>query len=67
MALTQATLPYLFQLADKGWQKACRENLELTKGLNIADGSVMNKAVANAFDLTYQTYSNQNSDLLNLN
>jgi alanine dehydrogenase len=67
MALTQATLPYLFQLADKGWQKACRENLELTKGLNIADGNVMNKAVANAFDLTYQPYSNQNSDLLNLN
>lgn len=64
MALTQATLPYLFQLADKGWQRACRENLELTKGLNIADGKVMNKAVANTFELSYHSYSNQNSDLL---
>lgn len=67
LALTQATLPYLVQLADKGWQKACRENLELTKGLNLADGKVMNQAVANAFEFSYQPYTNQNSDILNLN
>ena len=67
LALTQATLPYIIQLADKGWQKACRENLELTKGLNIAEGNVVNKAVANTFELLHQPYSNHNSNLLNLN
>ena len=38
LALTNATLPYAIQLADKGWQRACRENPELALGLNVVEG-----------------------------
>ena len=53
LALTNATLPYAIQLADKGWQQACRDNKELELGLNIVQGDVVYKAVAEAFDLPY--------------
>jgi len=53
IALTNATLPYAIQLADKGWQKACSENKELKLGLNVVGGKVTYKGVADAFDLTY--------------
>jgi alanine dehydrogenase len=53
IALTNATLPYALQLADKGWQKACNENAELKAGLNIVDGKVVYKGVADAFQLPY--------------
>ena len=53
IALTNATLPYAIQLANKGWKKACQENLELAKGLNVINGDVVYKAVAEAFDLDY--------------
>ncbi len=53
IALTNATLPYAIQLADKGWQKACSENKELKLGLNVVGGKVTYKGVAEAFDLTY--------------
>ncbi|MEN7546720.1 alanine dehydrogenase [Rapidithrix thailandica] len=53
LALTNATLPYALQLAEKGWKKACRENEELKKGLNIIQGKVVYQAVAEAFDLEY--------------
>ncbi|NLR94842.1 MULTISPECIES: alanine dehydrogenase [Flammeovirga] len=53
LALTNATLPYAIQLADKGWEKACLENEELKKGLNIINGDVVYKAVADAFGLEY--------------
>ena len=51
LALTNATLPYALQLADKGWQKACEENKGLAEGLNIIDGKVVYPAVAEAWDL----------------
>ncbi|MDE6310875.1 MAG: alanine dehydrogenase [Muribaculaceae bacterium] len=51
LALTNATLPYAIQLADKGWQKACKENKGLAEGLNIVDGKVVYPAVAEAWDL----------------
>lgn len=54
IALTNATLPYALQLADKGWKKACQENNELKLGLNIVKGKVVYKGVADAFDLPYQ-------------
>lgn len=54
LALTNATLPYAIQLADKGWEKACRENGELKKGLNIIGGDVVYKAVADAFNVEYK-------------
>lgn len=51
LALTNATLPYVLQLANKGWKQALKENGALLKGLNIADGKVTHRAVAKAFDL----------------
>jgi alanine dehydrogenase len=53
LALTNATLPYALQLANKGWEKACAENEELKKGLNIANGKILYKGVAEAFNLPY--------------
>lgn len=54
IALTNATLPYALQLADKGWKKACTDNNELRLGLNIVNGKVVYKGVADAFGLQYQ-------------
>lgn len=51
VALTNATLPYVLQLASKGWQKACKENEELKLGLNTVKGEIVYKAVGEAFDL----------------
>lgn len=51
IALTNATLPYALQLAQKGWKKACAENEELRLGLNVVGGKVVYKGVADAFDL----------------
>jgi alanine dehydrogenase len=50
-ALTNATLPYALQIADKGWKQACRENEGLRKGINIAGGRITCPGVAKAFDL----------------
>ena len=54
LALTNATLPYALQLADKGWQKACADNEELRKGLNVVEGKVVYRQVAEAWDLPYE-------------
>ncbi|RYC70165.1 alanine dehydrogenase [Spirosoma sordidisoli] len=51
LALTNATLPYALQLANKGWQQACRDNMDLQLGLNVVDGKVVYKGVADAFGL----------------
>ena len=51
IALTNATLPYAVQLAEKGWQQACKERNDLKLGLNIIDGHVVYKGVADAFNL----------------
>ncbi len=53
LALTNATLPYLKQLANKGWQQALRDSIPLRQGLNIIDGKVSYRAVADAFGLPY--------------
>jgi alanine dehydrogenase len=53
LALTNATLPYLLLLANKGWQQALRENTALRQGLNIAQGKISYRAVAEAFGLPY--------------
>jgi alanine dehydrogenase len=54
LALTNATLPYAIQLANKGWRQALRENAALQKGLNIVGGAVVYPAVAEAFGLRYE-------------
>jgi alanine dehydrogenase len=51
VALTNATLPYALQLANKGWKKACTDNLELQLGLNVVEGKVVYQGVADAFGL----------------
>ena len=53
MALTNATLPYTVALADKGWRMACQEDASLALGVNVAEGKVTYKAVADVFGLTY--------------
>ncbi|MCC5929391.1 MAG: alanine dehydrogenase [Cyclobacteriaceae bacterium] len=53
LALTNATLPYAIQLANKGWKKACQDNLELRKGLNAINGKIVYNAVAEAFGLEF--------------
>lgn len=53
LALTNATLPYALQLANKGWKKACKENEELKLGLNVVSGKVVYKGVSDAFNLPY--------------
>ena len=53
-ALTNATLKYALALADKGWRKACKEDKALYRGLNIVNGKVVFKAVADVFGLEYE-------------
>ena len=55
VALTNATLPYALQLAQKGWRKACKENEELRLGLNVINGKVVYQGVADAFGLPLQS------------
>ena len=53
IALTNATLPYAIQIAEKGWKRACTENTSLRKGLNVVNGMIVYKGVADAFGLPY--------------
>lgn len=53
LALTNATLPYALRLADLGWKEACRRDPGLADGVNIVDGEITFKGVAEAFDLPY--------------
>src|SRR3954464_2265419 len=50
LALTNATLPYALQLANKGWKQALRDNPALLRGLNMTEGKVTYPGVAEAFD-----------------
>jgi alanine dehydrogenase len=52
-ALTNATLPYALEIANKGWKKAMTENNEIKLGANVIDGQITYKAVAEAFGLDY--------------
>lgn len=57
LALTNATLPYAVQLANKGWKQALRDNAALRKGLNVYDGRVTYAGVAEAFGMEYHEAS----------
>jgi len=52
-ALTNATLPYVLKLADKGWKAALREDPGLRLGLNAHAGLLTNEPVAAAHGLPY--------------
>jgi alanine dehydrogenase len=53
LALTNATLPYAVEIANKGWEAAMKENNEIKLGANVIKGKVTYKAVADAFGLDY--------------
>ena len=55
-ALTNATLSYALDLADKGFARAVAENEALRKGINIYKGKVAYEGVAAAFGLNYEPY-----------
>jgi alanine dehydrogenase len=52
-ALTSVTLPYVLQLANKGFERAILENTALREGVNVRMGQVTNRAVAETFGLEY--------------
>jgi alanine dehydrogenase len=58
LALTNATLPYAIQLANKGWKKACQDNEELAKGLNIIEGKIVYQGVSDAWGLSFTNVKN---------
>lgn len=49
LALTNATLPYALEIANKGWKKAMVENNEIKLGANVVNGKITYKGVADAF------------------
>jgi alanine dehydrogenase len=53
LALTNATLQYVVQIADKGWQRALRENAEIRAGANVVQGKIVYRAVADALGLQF--------------
>lgn len=53
LALTNATLSYALRLADLGWKEACRRDAGLAEGVNMVDGKVTFRAVAEAWNLPY--------------
>jgi alanine dehydrogenase len=53
IALTNVTVPYAVQIANKGYKQACLDNLALLKGLNTVDGYITYKAVADVHGLPY--------------
>jgi alanine dehydrogenase len=54
LALTNATFPYVLQIADKGYGKALEENEALRRGLNVINGTVICEGVAETFNLVRQ-------------
>jgi alanine dehydrogenase len=53
LALTNATLPYVLQLANRGYRLALKDSPALLKGLNIIGGKIAHRKVAEAFGLEY--------------
>jgi alanine dehydrogenase len=53
LALTNATLTYAVEIANKGWKRAMRENPEIMSGANVIRGKVTYEGVAEAFGLEY--------------
>ena len=50
-ALTNATLPYAVEIADKGWKRAMKENPEIKRGANVIGGQITFKGVSDAFGM----------------
>ena len=56
LALTNATFPYILNIANMGWEKACDHYSDLRSGLNIVKGKIVCKGVADAFGFDYTQY-----------
>ncbi len=54
LALTNATLPYAVEIANKGWKKAFKDNPEIKSGANVVLGKITCKGVAEAFGLDWK-------------
>ncbi len=52
-ALTNATMPYVLKLADKGWKAACAADPALAKGLSTHEGALLSEQVATDLDMTF--------------
>lgn len=57
LALTNATLPYALRIADMGWKEACKKDNGLAEGVNMVEGKITFKAVAEAWDMPYTPLS----------
>ncbi len=57
LALTNATLPYILDIANKGFQQAMRDDLHLMNGLNIHQGQITHQAVADSLGYQYSPIS----------
>jgi alanine dehydrogenase len=54
IGLTNATFPYALKMANKGYKQAIEDDKGLLKGVNVYNGKITHKGVAEAFDLEYQ-------------
>jgi alanine dehydrogenase len=52
-ALCNATFPFIYEVAQKGWERACKENKAIAQGVNIINGEITKKAVAESLGLKY--------------
>ncbi|MBI4563129.1 MAG: alanine dehydrogenase [Planctomycetes bacterium] len=57
-ALTNVTLPYVLDVANKGWAGAARDGLAIRKGLNVIQGRICHAGVADAFGLSFTPVEN---------
>jgi alanine dehydrogenase len=57
IALTNATLPYALQIANQGFPHCAQANPQIAKGVNVVDGKITYKGVAEAFDMPYHELS----------
>lgn len=55
-ALTNLTTPYALEIANKGFEKALKDNIELKKGLNTYKGYITHKEVSKAHNLEYKSF-----------
>ncbi len=55
-ALTNATLPYVIRLAEMGWVDACKKYPDLREGLNVINGDLVYKGVADSLNLPYTRF-----------
>lgn len=52
-ALTNATMPYVVEIAQEGWEKAAKQNKGLQKGINIVNGEIAYEEVAKTFNMSH--------------